>query len=126
MVVALVVRGILLMAGLAIVGDAAAMEVGETLTNQTFEWPRTYTSRWEGTYAEYPVTLKAGRTYEIATADPSGGTTLDTYVYLLDASFTVVAEDDDSNGSLLSKITYTPWTSGRFYIRLRASPTPAG
>jgi lysyl oxidase/pre-peptidase len=109
-----------LLAVLAVVGEAAAIEVDQTLTNQRFEWNAAYGSRSAGTYGQYPVALEAGRTYEILTSDASGGTTRDTYLYLLNASLTVVASDDDSNGNLQSKITYTPSASGTFYIRLRA------
>lgn len=111
---------VVVLLALVIVGETAAIEVGQTLTGQRFEWQKTYRDRSDGTYGQYPVTLQGGRTYEISTSDASGGTTGDTYLYLLDASFTVVAADDDGNGGLLSKITHTPATSGTFYIRLRA------
>lgn len=103
-------------------GEAHAIAVGETLTNQRFEWQRAYSTRWHGTYGQYPVTLEAGKAYEFLTSDPSGGTTSDPYLYLLDSTLTVVASDDDSNGNLQSKIRYTPSASGTFYIRLRAYP----
>lgn len=107
---------------LAVFGEAMAIEVGQTLTNQRFEWQTAYSSRSAGTYGQYPVTLEAGRTYEILTSDPAGGTTSDAYLYLFDSSFTRVASDDDSNGALQAKIVYTPSATGTFYIRLRAYP----
>jgi hypothetical protein len=110
----------LVVVSLAAVGDAAAIQVDQTLTNQRFEWKSTYSSRSAGTYSQHPVALEAGKRYEITTSSPSGGTTNDPYLYLLNSAFTVVAQDDDSNGNLQSKIVYTPSTNGTFYIRHRA------
>lgn len=99
---------------------AVPIDVGQTLTEQRFEWQRAYSSRSAGTYGQYEVALQAGTEYELFTSSPHGGNTTDSYLYLLDAAFRVVAADDDSNGNLQARITYTPPTSGTYYLRLRA------
>ncbi len=93
--------------------------VGQTLTHQVFQWVSTYTSRADGTYGEYQIGLTAGQTYSIYTSSPSGGSR-DTYLYLFNPSLTEVAEDDDSAGNYLAKITYTAPATGTYYVRLRA------
>lgn len=110
----------LLLLGLAIDAQEQTIGVGQTLTSQRFEWQAAFANRPDGTYGQYRVTLNAGTTYEIKTSSPSGGNTIDPYVYLLDESFAIVAFDDDSAGALQSKITYTPAKTETYSIRLRA------
>jgi len=100
--------------------DSYGISVGETLTNQLFEWQSDYTLRGDGTYCQYSCQLDAGITYVITTDNAAGGTTDDTYLFLLNGSYSVITSNDDGNGNFLSKIEYTPSYSGIFYIRLRA------
>ena len=101
-------------------GSGGSISVGETLTYQLFAWQSDYSARSDGAYCEYNCQLNVGTTYVITTTNAIWETTNDTYLYLLDSSYTVVASDDDSNGNLLSRVEYTPSFSGTFYIRLRA------
>jgi len=96
------------------------ISVGETLTAELFEWNGSYSTRNDGTYCQYICQLNASTTYAITTTNASGGDTTDTYLYLLDGSYSLITSDDDGNGNLLSKIEFTPSYSGTFYIRLRA------
>ncbi|GEM_PF-5349600 len=92
------------------------------LSSQRFEWQSGYSRREDGLYSLYTINVTAGRTYTITTSNATGGTTTDTYLYLYLGS-SMVAYDDDSNGSLASKITLYASTSGTYTIRLRAYPS---
>ena len=59
------------------------------------------------------VTLLAGQSYSIAM---TGVTLTDTFLNLFDNSSVLVASDDDSGPGLNSLLSYTPVTSGTFYI----------
>lgn len=97
---------------------SAPISVGQTLTSQRFEWRSEFTSRIDGTYGQYEVSLSTGRVYEFFTSNPSGAK--DTYLYLLSPGGAKVAEDDDSGGNYQAKIVYSPPASGTYRIRLRA------
>lgn len=96
------------------------LNVGQTLHTQKFQWKAPYAKRWYGTYGQYVVSLQAGKTYTLTTSNPSGGTTKDTYLYLLKGNATVVAQDNNSGGNQQAKIVYTPTLSSTYYVRLRA------
>jgi hypothetical protein len=98
---------------------AAPISEGETLTSQRFERIGTG-SRSAGTYGQYEITLEAGHEYEIATTNAVGGNSTDPYLYLLNTSGTVLAQNDDSGPGLNSLIVYTPSATGTYWIRLRA------
>ena len=95
--------------------------VGDTLANQRFEWLSIYAQPWEGTYAQYTISLEAGKTTVIETTDNVGGTTADTLLFLLRGE-SLLAWDDNSNGGYASRLTYTPTVTGPYIIRLR-TPT---
>jgi hypothetical protein len=100
--------------------NGASLGINQTLAEQTFEWQTAFASRSQGTYSQYEANLAAGAQYKIFTSNPHGGTTQDTYLYLLDSALRVVALDDDSNANYQAAITYTPTEAGLFYIRLRS------
>lgn len=66
----------------------------------------------------FAVTLTAGTSYQIGIA---GGTLSDPYLFLRNTSGTIIARDDDSGVGLNSLLTYTPTTSGTFYIEARGA-----
>jgi Lysyl oxidase len=93
---------------------------GDTLNDQYFAWESSYSSRVSGNYASYTTELTAGTPYTFTTSNAHGGSTIDTYLYLLNSSGSVVAQDDDSNGNYASRITYQPSVSGTYTLKLRA------
>ena len=73
----------------------------------------------------YQVSLVAGRTYTFAlngdaSASASGIAVSDTYLTLYKADGTTVLSDDDSGDGANSTFSYTPSTSGTFYVEARA------
>ena len=102
------------------IATAAPIAAGQTLTGQRFEWQSAYSSRSDGTYGQYEISMQAGTQYTIFTANPSGGNTKDTFLYLLNSAMSVVASDNNSGGERQASITFTPPSSGTYYIRLRA------
>ena len=66
-----------------------------------------------------------GTSYTLQTSNL--GSCSDTYLYLYgtDGS-TLIASDDDSGGSLASRIVWTPTSSGTYYARLRHYSSSAG
>ncbi len=99
---------------------AVPISVGSTLAGQRFEWKKAYSQRSAGTYGQYEVNLMEGMEYEILTSNIVAGTSSDPYLYLLDTSGAVLAQDDDSAGSNNARIVYTPAATGTYWIRLRA------
>lgn len=89
-----------------------------TLSNQYFTWQSGYVNRWDGTYCQYSVNLTAGVAFTATTSNASGYN--DTFLYLLNSSGTIVASNDDYNGTLYSRISFTPSYSGTYTLRLRA------
>jgi serralysin len=72
-----------------------------------------------GDHDWFAVTLTAGETYEfhLNGAATGGAPALpDTYLRLRNASGTVIAENDDSGGSLNSTIRFSATTSGTYYL----------
>ncbi len=98
---------------------APALRPGDVLTGQSFEWRASFAGRQEGSYGEYRLSAVGGRRYVIETASAVGGGA-DTFLYLLDAQGQVIAQDDDSAGSYLSRITWMAPTTGEYVVRLRA------
>ncbi|THD36161.1 MAG: hypothetical protein E7773_09565 [Sphingomonas sp.] len=68
-----------------------------------------------GDHDWYGVTLTAGTTYTIHTSSYNA-TGVDTYLNLRDASGTLLTSDDDSGDGSFSLISYTPSTTGTFYV----------
>jgi hypothetical protein len=61
---------------------------------------------------------KSGKTYSIATTNLGIG--VDTYIYLFDSSLTApLASNDDYNGSLASRIDFSPVADGQFYVQIK-------
>lgn len=71
-----------------------------------------------------PVTLSAGQSYQIdVTGAPGTGGSfndyvynVDTYIFLLDPSGAIVAQDDDYGNGYASRINFTPTTSGTYTV----------
>ncbi|MCA0199370.1 MAG: pre-peptidase C-terminal domain-containing protein [Proteobacteria bacterium] len=61
----------------------------------------------------FRVTLAAGTTYRV---DLNGGTLADPLLYIRNSSGTSVASDDDSGTGLNASLSYTPTTTGTYYI----------
>ena len=76
----------------------------------------TGTVDFNGDIDRYSVYLTAGNTYAFSL---NGTTLLDPYVEVQDSAGTNVASDDDSGGGLNSFVTYTPTTSGTYYLAAR-------
>ncbi|MFM9024864.1 MAG: DVUA0089 family protein [Planctomycetaceae bacterium] len=66
----------------------------------------------------FAVTLAAGQTivFDIDARTLSGGSSLDSYLRVFDASGRQLAANDDSGGSNDSLITFTPTTAGTYYV----------
>lgn len=61
---------------------------------------------------------KNGKTYSIATTNLGVG--VDTYIYLFDSSLTApIASNDDYNGSLASRIDFSPVADGQFFVQIK-------
>ena len=68
----------------------------------------------------FRITLTAGKTYAF-TLEGSGATELiDPYLYLYSGAGTQIKFDDDSGPGLTSRITFTPTTSGTYYLAAAA------
>jgi subtilisin-like proprotein convertase family protein len=79
---------------------------------------QTGTLDFNGDVNRYTVNLIAGNTYAFTL---SGTTLLDPYLEVQDSSGSNVASDDDGGGGLNSYLTYTPTTSGTYYLAARES-----
>jgi len=97
----------------------AAIRPGDVLYGQVFEWRREYSGRRDGTYGQYRIDMRAQEEYTFETSDSAGGDN-DTYLYLLESSFSVVRYDDDSGEGYHSRLRFQPATDGVYYLRLRA------
>ena len=66
----------------------------------------------------YAVTLAAGQTLviDVDARSLSGGSTLDSFVRLFDATRRQVAANDDSGGSLDSYLAFTAQAAGTYYV----------
>jgi hypothetical protein len=64
-------------------------------------------------YDWFRVALVAGTTYQFR---ENGISLSDTYLILRNASGSILLRDDDSGGNHNSLITYTPTTSGTYYL----------
>src|SRR5687768_9855458 len=101
---------------------ATPIQSGQVLYQQRFEWIRSFPDRSQGDYGVYTIPLEMGATYEFITANPVGGNTRDTYLYLRDPAGNIVAADDNSGGEKLARIRYTAATAGTHALLLRAGP----
>ncbi|MFM9941134.1 MAG: VCBS domain-containing protein [Hyphomicrobiaceae bacterium] len=71
----------------------------------------------------FSIELTAGTTYRF-NLDGSGDTPLgDTYLYLYDAEGTLLVQNDDSNSSLNSQITFTAPADGTYYLGAKSYNT---
>ena len=64
----------------------------------------------------YRVTLTAGTTYTFQTWSASGGGNPDSFIYVRDAAGTLLVQDDDSGDGTYSLVSYTPTTSGVYFV----------
>ena len=64
----------------------------------------------------FKIELKAGHKYEFLMNRVSTDTHFDAYLYLRDANKNEITRDDDSGGSLNSKISYTAHSDGVYYL----------
>lgn len=61
----------------------------------------------------FSITLTAGREYQF---DAQGTSLSDVFMEVRDSSGTLVASDDDSGAGLNARITFTPTTSGTYFV----------
>ena len=95
--------------------EAALLSTGNRLTTSS-----TIESRGRGVpvdYDWYRVSLVQGQSYEFRLVGVNG---FDTYLHLNDASSQEIAANDDSDGTLNSRINYTATSSGTYYLVARA------
>ena len=64
----------------------------------------------------YKLELKSGHRYEFQMNKEPTGLYFDAYLYLRDANKNEITRDDDSGGSLNSKISYTAHSDGVYYL----------
>jgi hypothetical protein len=95
---------------------------GDVLNDQVFTWDSAQPVRSDGLYSSYVIDLVGGQTYTFATSVSRGGTTTDTYLYVTDQNGNILAEDNDSNGNLTSKIVFVAPSGGSYLIKLRSTP----
>lgn len=113
------------------VAVATAREIsGSTATAATMLPGQSYYGRVSasGDHDWYRVTLTAGHTYsfEMQGADTGAGTLADPYLRLRNAAGTSVDADNNSGVGLNSAFTYTPTTSGTYFIDTGAANTGSG
>jgi len=72
----------------------------------------------------YGVTLTAGETYFFQLNQSGGG--IDTIVSLFDANGDLISFDDDGGSSTNSYLTYTPGTTGTYYVEADGSRSDTG
>ncbi|MGL6196704.1 MAG: DVUA0089 family protein, partial [Thermoguttaceae bacterium] len=108
------------------VGDTRTTAKEISFVNNNF----TFTDKLgEGTQAAKDVDMykfvvaaaDIGKTYTFSTSKPDGGTTVDTYLRLLDSVSTGTAvhlayNDDIASGNRYSQLTWKPTTAGTYYI----------
>ena len=83
-----------------------------------------------GDHDWFKITLTAGQSVTISLSGSGANPVTDTYLNLRNAFGTIIAHNDDTGGTLNSKIVFTPTTSGVYYIDAGAwdvtsQPTPA-
>ncbi|NGZ07119.1 MAG: hypothetical protein G8237_12270 [Magnetococcales bacterium] len=96
----------------ATVTDAIPATTATTATLTTDGTSATGTIDTSGDQDWWRVTLYAGGSYSFR----QNSTTLDSYLRLLDSVGTQITTNDDGGGSLNSLITYTPTTTGSYYL----------
>jgi Ca2+-binding RTX toxin-like protein len=99
----------------------ASISVGGSVTD-VLETP--------GDHDWFKITLTAGQSITISLAGTGANPVTDTYLNLRNSSGTIIAHNDDSGGTLFSKIVFTPTTSGTYYIDagawdITSQPVPA-
>ena len=96
---------------------------GNTATTGTVAVGGTATGELEenGDADWFAVTLTAGTTYTIEQKGSSSGvgTLSDTHLFLYDSSGSYLTDDDDSGLRFESQLSYTPSTSGTYYVAAR-------
>jgi len=74
----------------------------------------------------FRVDLIAGINYEFSVTKSSSGGLTDPYLYLYDSALTPIREDDDSAGSLNSRINFQPNQTGFYYLGVKDNSTGTG
>ena len=75
----------------------------------------------------YRVSVDANYTYSFKTGGGDNATAdFDTYLELYNSSGTMLAYDDDGAGSGLSKLSYTPTSSGYLYLKVKGYNNATG
>jgi len=82
---------------------------------------------------QFTVTAgQVGKAFTFRTAQPSGYSSVDTYIRLFNASGTQLAYDDDGGDGLYSYLSWTPTAEGTYYLGVSSygnrtyTPTSAG
>jgi subtilisin-like proprotein convertase family protein len=83
-----------------------------------FDSPRVGSIDFEGDVDLFSVALTAGVSYGFSI---TGGTLIDPFLELLDASGAEIVTDDDSGPFLDSQLVFVPTTSGTYYLLARAA-----
>ena len=78
-----------------------------------------------GDHDWFRITLTAGQSITISLSGSGANPVSDTYLNLRDANGNIIAHDDDTGGTLNSKIVFTATTSGTYYIDAGAWDTSA-
>jgi hypothetical protein len=91
----------------------ATFRNGATTTGTIGDGPHGSAGTGTNDYDYYKLTANAGQTIDVATATPTGS--LDTVVQLYAADGTLLATNDDANGSLDSELQYKAPAFGTYY-----------
>jgi hypothetical protein len=79
-----------------------------------------------GDHDRFAVTLTAGRRYTFNLDPETSNALSDPYLQLYSSGGTLLADDDDSGPGYASQITYTPTTSGVYYLDSSGYSTATG
>jgi serralysin len=91
----------------------ATLTIGAAATNGTLQS--------NGDHDWYAVTLEAGVAYEIITTAPGGTAVADTTLMIRNSSGVLQAYNDDiSSTNTLSRVRFTPTTTGTYYVDVGA------
>lgn len=71
----------------------------------------------------FKISLVAGTSYLF---NQNSTSSLDPYLYLYNSAFSLLASNDDSNGTLNSQIAYTATSTGTFYLGAKGYSTSVG
>ena len=97
---------------------AADTIAGDTSTTASIAVGGSFTSQLDtaGDRDWIAVTLEAGKSYAISLTGTGAKAVGDTYLRLMDAAGTEIAYDDDGGPGYNSLLSFTPATSGTYYI----------